>query len=114
MGKANFYDISGKIDNSKAEVKIDETHIFKIHRSMAIGLKINDIYANEELKWKEKLKQIITITMGQEAYEYIESLDLIQGSYEEILNAIMAALGNTTIEIVKEQAEAAKEENKKK
>lgn len=110
MGR--FYDISNRMDNSKADLKIDDEHIFKINRHMAVGLKINDIYKDDKLSEKERLEQTIKLALGKEAYEYIESLNLNQPSYEAIINVIMAAIGDITLEQLEEEGK--KEKNKKK
>ncbi|AJA50056.1 hypothetical protein CPAST_c40270 [Clostridium pasteurianum DSM 525 = ATCC 6013] len=109
MGR--LYDIAGRLDNSKPEVKIDEEHIFKINTSKAVGLKIDDIHKDDKLGDFEKIDTVIKVALGPEAFDYIESLDLTIPNYTTIINTIMAALGDTSLEEVEE---AAKDQNKKK
>ncbi|MDF2804130.1 MAG: hypothetical protein K0S61_4033 [Anaerocolumna sp.] len=109
MGR--YYDIAGRMDNSKSEVKIDEEHVFKINVDKSVGLKIDSIYKDDNLGNFEKMDQVIQVALGKEAFEYIETLKLNIPSYTVIVNAIMAALSDSDIEEVEK---AAKEENKKK
>jgi hypothetical protein len=109
MGR--LIDISAKLDNSKPELKFDGEHVFPININKAVGLKIDDVYKDKELGSFEKIDQVIKVALGKEAFEYIESLELSIPNYTIIVNAIMAALGNTSLEEVEK---AAKEENKKK
>lgn len=112
MGK--FYDISGRMDNSKSEVRIDENHIFKINTDKAVGLKIDSIHKNKELGDFEKIDQVIKVALGKEAFEYIESLKLNIPSYTVIVNAIMAALSGSELEEIEEAAKEAGNSPKKK
>ena len=109
MGR--FYNIAGRMDNSKSDVKIDEDHIFKINTNKAVGLEIDSIYKDDNLGNFEKMDQVIKAALGKEAFEYIESLELNIPSYAVIVNAIMAALSDSELEEIEK---AAKEENKKK
>lgn len=110
MGK--FYDIAGRMDNSKSDVKIDEDHVFKINTDKAVGLRIDSIYKDENLGNFEKMDQVIKVALGKDAFEYIETLGLNIPSYTVIVNAIMAALSDSELEEVEEAAK--KEQNKKK
>jgi hypothetical protein len=109
MGR--LYDISNRLDNSKPEVKIDKEHTFKINTHKAVGLKIDDLYKDKEVGNFEKMDQVIKIALGDQAFDYIESLKLTIPNYTTIINVIMAAIGGTSLEEVEKEA---KEQNKKK
>ncbi|AGK95632.1 hypothetical protein [Clostridium pasteurianum] len=109
MGK--FYDISNRMDNTKSEVKIDDEHIFKINTHKAVGLQLTDISKDESLNDYERVDKIIKIGLGEEAFNYIESLNLNMSSYKPIINTIIAALNGVEIEEIEKAEE---DQNKKK
>jgi hypothetical protein len=57
------------------------------------------------------MDQVIKIALGDQAFDYIESLELTIPNYTTIINTIMAAIGGTSLEEVEKEA---KEQNKKK
>lgn len=109
---ARVYDIISRLENGnqKPVVKIDTDHEFKINNSKAAAFKLMALMDDSKVKESERLENIIKIGLGKEAFEYIESLGLSMPSYNLIINAIMAAIGDVDIEEI--EAEAKKEKKK--
>ncbi|WP_394896493.1 hypothetical protein [Clostridium paraputrificum] len=109
---ARVYDIISRLENGnqKPVVKIDTDHEFKINNSKAAAFKLMALMNDNKVKESERLEDIIKIGLGKEAFEYIESLGLSMPSYNLIINAIMAAIGDVDIEEI--EAEAKKEKKK--
>lgn len=109
---ARVYDIISRLENGnkKPVVKIDADHEFKINNSKAAAFKLMALMDDNKVKESERLENIIKIGLGKEAFEYIESLGLSMPSYNLIINAIMAAIGDVDIEEI--EAEAKKEKKK--
>lgn len=109
---ARVYDIISRLENGnqKPAVKIDTDHEFKINNSKAAAFKLMALMDDNKVKESERLEDIIKIGLGKEAFEYIESLGLSMPSYNLIINAIMAAIGDVDIEEI--EAEAKKEKKK--
>ena len=109
---ARVYDIISRLENGnqKPVVKIDADHEFKINNSKAAAFRMMALMNDDNAKELENLEEIIKIGLGKEAFEYIESLGLSMPSYNLIINAIMAAIGDIDIEEI--EAEAKKEKKK--
>lgn len=112
MGK--FYDISGKMDFSKSTVKIDDDHIYTINASRAAGVALTSLDKNKDLDEFTKIDKIIKIGLGEDALEYINSLEFDIPNYTPIVNAIMAALNGKDIEEIEELTKEAENKSKKK
>lgn len=58
---------------------------------------------DEELSEIEGMDKIIKVALGEKAYKYIESLELTFPSYAVIVNLIMAAIGDVSLEEIEEE-----------
>lgn len=112
---ARVYDIISRLENSnqKPVVKIDTDHEFKINNSKAAAFKLMALMDDNKVKESERLEDIIKIGLGKEAFEYIESLGLSMPSYNLIINAIMAAIGDVDIEEIEAEARKGKKKPRK-
>lgn len=112
---ARVYDIISRLENGnqKPVVKIDADHEFKINNSKAAAFRIMALSNDGEKEEKEKLEGIIKIGLGEDAFNYIESLDLSMPNYNLIISAIMAAIGDVDLEEVEEEAKKAKKKPRK-
>lgn len=112
---ARVYDIISRLENGnqKPVVKIDADHEFKINNSKAATLRIMALADDEKANDIERLESIIKVGLGKEAFEYIESLDLSMPNYNLIINAIMAAIGDVSIEEIEEESKKAKKKPRK-
>lgn len=111
---ARIYDIVSRLENGnqKPVVKIDAEHEFKINNSKAAAFKIMALADDEKLKEEERLEGIIKVGLGVEAFEYIESLELSMPSYNLIINAILAAIGDVEIGEIEEETKKRKKPRK--
>lgn len=113
---ARVYDIISRLENGnqKPVVKVDADHEFKINNSKAAAFRIMALADDESVKEDERLEGIIKVGLGQEAFDYIESLDLSMPSYSLIINAIMAAIGDVDLEEIEEEAKKGRKTPRRK
>lgn len=121
---ARIYDIAERIKNGnvKPTVKIDEGHEFKINTSLSAVLFIkNEWTASEKDKDKDEfdvLQNIIKIALGKDAADYIMGQDQTIANLSLIVNVIMAAISDISLEEMesadKVDAEARKSGKKSK
>lgn len=95
---AKTIDLSAKLDNSRPLIKIAEGKIYEVDNRkntvLTLDQKLNaagdgDLSAIEE---------VIRVTLGEEAAKEIEALDLPLASYNKVIIAIMAAIGEESFE----------------
>lgn len=112
---ARVYDIISRLEsgNQKPVVKIDADHEFKVNNSKAAAFRIMALAEDEKVTDEKRLEGIIKVGLGEEAFKYIESLELSMPSYNLIINAIMAAMGDVDIEEIEEEAKKAKKKPRK-
>ena len=112
---ARVYDIISRLENGnqKPVVKIDADHEFKINNSKAAAFRIMALAEDEKVSDEERLEGIVKVGLGEEAFKYIESLELSMPSYNLIINAVMAAIGDVDLEEVEEEAKKAKKKPRK-
>ncbi len=109
MGRA--YDIAERmrVVNEKPVVKIDEDHSYKINTGKSAVLYINAVSRDKEKDEFEMMDDIIKVALGQEAFDYITEQDMPMASIALIVNVIMAAIADVSLEEVEET-----EKNQKK
>lgn len=104
---ARQYDIAKKLmeRNQKPTVSIDDDHVYKINNTAPAAMMIEALGKDKGLGEFEILNKIITIALGKEAASYIESQELTMPAYTTIINVIMAAISDTSLEEMEEMAE---------
>lgn len=87
-----FYDISSKLTRQKPVIKFEEGKEFKVNSSLKGAIAIQGIAENEKDNLK-LLREIVSIGIGVEGLEYVESQDFtipdLQAIVEAISNAMM-------------------------
>ena len=87
-----FYDISSKLTRQKPVIKFEEGKEFKVNSSLKGAIAIQGISENEKDNLK-LLREIVSIGIGFEGLEYVESQDFtipdLQAIVEAISNAMM-------------------------
>jgi hypothetical protein len=87
-----FYDISSKLTRQKPVIKFEEGKEFKVNSSLKGAIAIQGISENEKDNLK-LLREIVSIGIGVEGLEYVESQDFtipdLQAIVEAISNAMM-------------------------
>nr|DAP48932.1 MAG TPA: hypothetical protein [Caudoviricetes sp.] len=87
-----FYDISSKLTRQKPVIKFEEGREFKVNSSLKGAIAIQGIAENEKDNLK-LLREIVSIGIGVEGLEYVESQDFtipdLQAIVEAISNAMM-------------------------
>lgn len=107
---AKVYNIMDKLVNVKPIVKIDEDHEYKINNTKNNAVYIQSLVKknkqdkekNEEVDEIKLIEKIIKASLGKEAFDYIESLDLSMEGYNTIVNTIMAGISNSELEEIEE------------
>lgn len=107
---ARVYDIVEKIANGsqKPTIRIDADHEFKINNSFPAAIAIKAYGEDKTLDDMQKIKKILGTALDKEANKYIESLELGVSTYGDIVNVIMAAIGDISLEEMEELAERQK------
>lgn len=95
---ARVYDIVEKLRNKKPTVKVDNEHEFTINTSKNTAIFIKSVTEDDKEDEFKKIDMIIESALGEEAFNYIESLDLEMAAYNTIVNVIMAAISDKDLE----------------
>jgi hypothetical protein len=96
MGK--MIDISSKISNEPTFLHISDTMNYKIDESKNTVFKVMEMWDKDNLTEFQKLDKTIELTLGKEAYEAINDLDLSINGYKTVAMAIMATISGQTLE----------------
>ena len=98
------YDIAEKLKNGskKPTDKIDDTHTYEINTSKNVGILLKGLVEDTKIDEFKKIDKIIEAGIGKEALKYIDSLDLPMASYVTIVNVIMAAINDVSLEEIEE------------
>jgi hypothetical protein len=101
---ARVYDIVDKITNGnkKPTVKIDADHEYTINNSKNTGVVIKALSEDQKTEDFERMDKIIQAALGKEALDYINSLELAMSNYNTIVNVIMAAISDMSLEEMEE------------
>lgn len=112
---ARVYDIISRLENGnqKPVVKIDADHEFKINNSKAAAFRMMALSEDNKIKEDERIEKIIKVGLGEEAFKYIESLDLSMPNYNLIINTIMAAIGDVDLEEMEKEVKKGRKNPRK-
>lgn len=104
------YDIVQKIKegNQRPTITIDEEHEYKINVTRPAVLQIMALSEDAEEEKADQFEifdQIIGVALGQEAFEYINGLELNMDVYGTIINVIMAGIQGISLEELEETAQ---------
>lgn len=105
------YDIVNKINagTQRPILVVDPDHEFKINTSRAAVLSIMALVEDqnrEDTSYTESFEttdKVLKIALGEEAYGYIETLDLDFNTYMGLSTVIMAAIQDEDLEKVEEE-----------
>lgn len=86
-----FYDISSKLTRQKPVIKFEEGKEFKVNSSLKGAIAIQGISENEKDNLK-LLREIVSIGIGVEGLEYVESQDFTIPDLHAIVEAISNAM----------------------
>lgn len=94
--------------NKRPVIELDEGHNFTVNSSVPAVLKIQEISKKqkengEEYNEVDGVYDIIAVALGKKAVEYIKSQEYTFAAVTLIVEAIMAAINNSTLEEVEEQ-----------
>lgn len=94
------YDIAEKLKegSKKPTVKIDDKHTYEINTSKNTGMLVRALAKDSKLDDFERIDKTIEAGIGKDALEYINSLNLSLESYSVIVNVIVAAIRNVSLE----------------
>lgn len=102
---AQVYDITNRLTNDKPIIKIDEEHEYIVNNSKNTAILIKTLAEDPNLDEFEMMDKIVEAGLGKEALDYIDSLDLSLKSYGTVMNAIMAAISEQSLEEIEKAAE---------
>lgn len=111
---ARKYDIIARLKakNEKPYVMIDEEHCYNINTSktnvMAIMLKYEEYEKKPDTESFGLIDEVIKMALGEQALEYINSMDLTVAATSDIVSAIMAGISDIDIEEIDKQGKKQK------
>ncbi|MBU3208688.1 hypothetical protein KPL28_03430 [Clostridium algidicarnis] len=111
---AQIYNIMDRLTNDKPVIKIDKDHEYKVNNSKNQAIFIKQLSEDTKIDDFERMDKIIEASLGKEAIDYINSLDLSVKAYSAVINAIMAAISEISLEEVERVAEQEMKNLKKK
>lgn len=113
---ARFYDIAErmKTGREKPTVKLDDGHEYKINTGKSAVLYIQGISDDESLNEFEKMDKIFKVSLGEEAAQYIDSLELPTAALSMISNVVMAAIADVDLEQMEQMAKEEANKHQKK
>lgn len=105
MGKV--YNLAERLAaaNQKPTLEIDAEHIYKINNTTPAAIMMESITTDENLGEFDRIKKVITVGVGVEAMEYIDSLELTTPAMSLIFQAILASVSDTSMEELEERLE---------
>lgn len=111
---AQIYNIMDRLTNDKPLIKIDKDHEYKVNNSKNQAIFIKQLSEDAKIDDFERMDKIIEASLGKEAIDYINTLDLSVKAYSTVINAIMAAISEISLEEVERVAEQEMKKLKKK
>lgn len=111
---AQIYNIMDRLTNDKPVIKIDKDHEYKVNNSKNQAIFIKQLSEDVKIDDFERMDKIIEASLGKEAIDYINTLDLSVKAYSTVINAIMAAISEISLEEVEKVAEQEMKNLKKK
>lgn len=106
---SKLYDVADRLKsaNERPKIKIDDDHIYDINISKNVGIFLKAVVDDSEIDEDEKIDKIIEAGLGKEALEYIKSLNdtFSSKAYSTIVNVIIAAIGDMSLEALEEMEE---------
>lgn len=111
---AQIYNIMDRLTNDKPVIRIDKDHEYKVNNSKNQAIFIKQLSEDAKIDDFERMDKIIEASLGKEAIDYINTLDLSVKAYSTVINAIMAAISEISLEEVEKVAEQEMKNLKKK
>jgi len=112
---AKIYNLADRLvtANQKPTIEIDADHIYKINTSTAAALMIESIAGDGTLGEIERSQKIVTIALGKDAADYLDGLELTMTAFSLIVNSVMAAIADMTLEELEASMEGDRFQEKK-
>ncbi|MBB6696246.1 hypothetical protein [Clostridium algidicarnis] len=102
---AQVYNIMNRLTNDKPIIKIDKDHEYTVNNSKNSAILIKSLTEDPSLDEFKMMDKIIEAGLGGEALSYINSLELSLKSYATVMNAIMAAISDESLEEIEKAAD---------
>lgn len=107
------YDIAERLmqKNQSPTIVIDEDHEIRINTSAPAAMMIQSIAQDDDkdMTEYERMGKIITVAIGKEAWDYIESQEYSLTALSLVVMAIMAAISDESLEKIEEEMGPEKE-----
>lgn len=111
---AKIYNIMDRLTNDKPVIKLSEDKEFRVNNSKNQAIFIKQLSEDPKLDDFERMDMIVEAALGKEALEYINTLDLSVKAYGTVINTIMAAISELSLEEVEQVAGQKMKKIKKK
>lgn len=112
---AQIIDLSKRLTNEKPRIIIDNEHNYEVRNNKNVAILIKEITEDDKIKDfakdGDKYDKIIEAALGNEALLYLKTIELSVNGWNLIVEAIMAAINEISLEEV--EGESKKEKDKK-
>jgi hypothetical protein len=107
---SRVYDLVDRIQNGnqKPTLKLDAEHTFAINNSFPAAVAIKAYAEDKKLDDMDRIQKIIGAALKKEAVDYINSLELAMPLYTDLVNVIMAAISDMSLEEIERISEEKK------
>jgi hypothetical protein len=104
---SRVYDLVDRIKNGnkKPTLKLDATHEYPINNSFPAAVAIKAYAEDENIDDMDRIQRILGTALKKDAIKYIDSLELSMPLYTDLVNVIMAAISDMSLEEIEKMSE---------
>lgn len=114
---AQIIDLSQRLTNEKPRIIIDKKHGYEVRNNKNVAILIDEISKDKNIadfaRKDDKTDKVIEAALGKEALDYLKSLDLAVSGWNLVVEAIMAAINEESLEEMEKQSKKAMGEKAK-
>jgi hypothetical protein len=92
LSSTNTIDITSRLSNAPTTIKIAEDVEFVVNDKKNNILQLNQLFSQGNMSDIDTLDKAIRLTLGEEAYDYIEAQNWSLHNYHIVFIAIMASV----------------------
>lgn len=104
-------DLSQRLTNNKPKIRIDAEHEYEVRNNKNVAILIDEISKSKEIadfaKEGDKTDKVIEAALGKEALDYLKTLDLAVSGWNLIVEGIMAAINEVTLDEIEKETKKA-------
>lgn len=110
---SQLIDLSQRLTNEKPRIRIDASHEYEVRNNKNVVILMDEISKAKDIpdfaQDGDKTDKIIEAALGEDALKYLKTLDLAANGWNIIVEAIMAAVNEISLEEIEKEAKKAQE-----